>query len=367
MSATSFHDPPQTRTRRLVRVLTVLVAGSALSGCYTAANAPYSPIPPEASYPERLPQATSDRDPRRQAGDGSVHRQGPRAPSTPRSAPMSRPSPMCGRGESTGGIIISVPYGTPNGRASSERRARSPLDAGGDRHSGQPDRDTLLSARRPGQAVGAPAQLFQDGRGSRPVRACGPAISARPTTPAYNENRQYWNLGCANQRNLAAMVANPADLVQPRGETPSSTQRRTVVLDKYRKGESAETHLSECRPRQAERRRQMMRTALTRRAMAEAAPELPARDEHIAPAPRISIQAFCESVETAAAVQAAGEDRRLGKAHLKIQMGGMAAATEAYRSAPTPNVIMLEFERDRPRLSWRASIRWPRSATPARA
>ena len=62
------------------------------------------------------------------------------------------------------------------------------------------------------------------------------------------------------------------------------------------------------------------------------------------PAPRVSVQAFCETVETAAAVQSAGEDRRLGKAHLKIQMGGMAAAIEAYRSAPTPNVIVLETE-----------------------
>src|SRR2546421_5496665 len=70
----------------------------------------------------------------------------------------------------------------------------------------------------------------------------------------------------------------------------------------------------------------------------------PPADEHIAPAPRVSVQAFCETVETAAAVQSAGEDRRLGKAHLKIQMGGMAAAVEAYRSAPTPNVIILETE-----------------------
>jgi len=31
-----------------------------------------------------------------------------------------------------------------------------------------------------------------------------------------------------------------------------------------------------------------------------------AADAHIAPAPRVSIQAFCETVETAAAVQAAG-------------------------------------------------------------
>jgi pilus assembly protein CpaE len=70
----------------------------------------------------------------------------------------------------------------------------------------------------------------------------------------------------------------------------------------------------------------------------------PAADDHIAPAPRVSVQAFCETMETATAVQAAGEDRRLGKAHLKIQMGGMAAAVEAYRSAPTPNVIILETE-----------------------
>ncbi|MBR0736414.1 AAA family ATPase [Bradyrhizobium liaoningense] len=70
----------------------------------------------------------------------------------------------------------------------------------------------------------------------------------------------------------------------------------------------------------------------------------PPVEEHIAPSPRVSVQAFCETVETAAAVQSAGEDRRLGKAHLKIQMGGMAAAIEAYRSAPTPNVIVLESD-----------------------
>ena len=71
---------------------------------------------------------------------------------------------------------------------------------------------------------------------------------------------------------------------------------------------------------------------------------LPAAEEHIAPAPRVSVQAFCDTVETAASVQAAGEDRRLAKAHLKIQMGGLAAATEAYRTAPTPNVIVLETD-----------------------
>ena len=43
-------------------------------------------------------------------------------------------------------------------------------------------------------------------------------------------------------------------------------------------------------------------------------------------------------------MQAAGEDRRMGKAHLKIQMGGIAAAVEAYRTSPTPNVIVIESE-----------------------
>src|SRR6201995_523555 len=70
----------------------------------------------------------------------------------------------------------------------------------------------------------------------------------------------------------------------------------------------------------------------------------PPAEDHIAPAPRVSVQAFCETVETAAAVQSACEDRRLAKAHLKIQMGGMTAAIEAYRTAPTPNVIILETE-----------------------
>src|SRR6266851_5687851 len=67
-------------------------------------------------------------------------------------------------------------------------------------------------------------------------------------------------------------------------------------------------------------------------------------DEFIAPAPRVSVQAFCETVETASIVQAAAEDRRLSKVHLRMQMGGIAAALEAYRTSPTPNVVILESE-----------------------
>jgi pilus assembly protein CpaD len=54
-------------------------------------------------------------------------------------------------------------------------------------------------------------------------------------------NAEYWNFGCASQHNLAAMVDEPVDLVEPRAETPPYTARRDTVLDKYKKGESSAT------------------------------------------------------------------------------------------------------------------------------
>lgn len=65
-------------------------------------------------------------------------------------------------------------------------------------------------------------------------------------------------------------------------------------------------------------------------------------EEIIAPLPRITLQAFCETQEVSNAMQAVTADRRMDKAQARIQMGGPAAAVEAFRSAPTPNVILLE-------------------------
>lgn len=69
-------------------------------------------------------------------------------------------------------------------------------------------------------------------------------------------------------------------------------------------------------------------------------------DEIIAPLPRITLQAFCETPAVAATMQAAVADRRMDKAHARVQMGGPAAAVEAFRTAPTPNVIVLEAVAD---------------------
>ncbi len=69
--------------------------------------------------------------------------------------------------------------------------------------------------------------------------------------------------------------------------------------------------------------------------------------EQIAPVPRVSIQAFCETPDIAAVVSDAAGDRRMARAHIKVHMGGAPAAIEAYRSAPTPNVIVIEMAGDR--------------------
>jgi pilus assembly protein CpaD len=53
------------------------------------------------------------------------------------------------------------------------------------------------------------------------------------------------NFGCATQNNLAAMIAEPADLLGPRDMTPADAARRTTVLEKYRAGEQTATARSD--------------------------------------------------------------------------------------------------------------------------
>ena len=62
----------------------------------------------------------------------------------------------------------------------------------------------------------------------------------------------------------------------------------------------------------------------------------------IRPIPRITVQAFCETHELQSAIETASQDRRLGRVHIKVQAGGLPAAVEFYREAPTPNLVILE-------------------------
>jgi len=58
--------------------------------------------------------------------------------------------------------------------------------------------------------------------------------------------------------------------------------------------------------------------------------------------PRITVHAFCLTDATVRIAEAAMEDRRMAKAHLKIDMGGIPAAIETFEQAPTPNLIIVE-------------------------
>ena len=60
------------------------------------------------------------------------------------------------------------------------------------------------------------------------------------------------------------------------------------------------------------------------------------------PVPRISIHAFCEFPDTGASLQRAASDRRLSKAHVTIELGGVPAALEHFKENSTPNLLLLE-------------------------
>ena len=56
-----------------------------------------------------------------------------------------------------------------------------------------------------------------------------------------HDNREYAEFGCAVTANLAAQIADPADLLRPRESDPPDAMRRQTVLDKYRQGATTAT------------------------------------------------------------------------------------------------------------------------------
>ena len=85
-------------------------------------------------------------------------------------------------------------------------------------------------------------------------------------------------------------------------------------------------------------------------APAEAAPAATSISADVRPVPRISIQAFCDTPELLASIEAASRDRRMARAHVKVQTGGITAAAEFYQAAATPNLIIVESKLPRDRL-----------------
>jgi len=133
----------------------------------------------------------------------------------------------------TGSVTVQVPSGSANEIAA--------VSAG--RSAGQ----TLRKLGVPASRIRiAPYQVDDHGK-IAPVRLaflklkahapdCGvwPEDLGRTTT-----DRSYYNFGCAQQQNLAAMIENPADLIGPRDMTAADGAQRARVIDQYREGQDS--------------------------------------------------------------------------------------------------------------------------------
>src|ERR1700724_3764652 len=143
--------------------------------------------------------------------------------------------------EGTGAIIADVPVDTPNARAAADsfREIQALLAAAGvpprgivvrHYHPQDPRQMATIRLNYPKiSAVAGPCGLWPED--------LGPSIKNK----GYYENKPYYNFGCAYQRNMAAMIDNPSDFVQPRPETPPYTARRNEAFEKYRKGNTTTT------------------------------------------------------------------------------------------------------------------------------
>jgi pilus assembly protein CpaD len=143
--------------------------------------------------------------------------------------------------EGTGGISIDIPVDTPNARAAADslREIQATLAA-----AGVPTRAVTVRRYHPEDPRHMAAIRLNYPKFTATAGPCGlwpedlgPSINNK----GYFDNKPYYNYGCSNQRNMAAMIDNPSDLVQPRAETPAYTMRRNAGFEKYRKGESTAT------------------------------------------------------------------------------------------------------------------------------
>jgi pilus assembly protein CpaD len=143
--------------------------------------------------------------------------------------------------EGTGAINADVPVDTPNARtaADSMREIQALLAA-----AGIPPRGLVVRHYHPENPRVMAAIRLNYPKISATAGPCGlwpEDIGSSIKNKGYFENKSYYNFGCSYQRNMAAMADNPADLVQPRPETPPYGARRTEAFEKYRKGNATST------------------------------------------------------------------------------------------------------------------------------
>ena len=167
----------------------------------------------------------------------------------------------------------------------------------------------------------------------------GPSIKNK----SYFENKPYYNFGCANQRNLAAMVDNPADLVQPRPETPAYTADAPHRLRQVSQGHHDRDHLSRIRQGQTQRYRQMISYA---RQNTEQQPDARDRPRTITSRRRRACRCRRSARRWKPRPPCSRRAKTAGSARLisRSRWAAWRPPSRPIASAPTPNVIILETE-----------------------
>jgi len=219
---------------RISRLAAAAALAGMLGGCYTTTAQQTVEVAPD-DYRQRHPITIQERAHRLEVFVGNG-----RGGLTPVQQSEVSAYAHAWRKEATGGIVIDLPSGTPNARAASDslHEIQSILAA-----NGVPSSGVVVRPYRPAEAIKFATIRLNYPRIAADAGPCGlwPHDLGPADVEVYAQNKEYWNFGCATQHNLAAMVDEPADLVQPRAEGPAYPQRRSTVLDKYRKGESTAT------------------------------------------------------------------------------------------------------------------------------
>lgn len=138
----------------------------------------------------------------------------------------------------SGPMRVMMPTGSPNAHVASALGSdiMEALSEGGI----DPSKVHVMhyDASRHGRA--APVRLSYQGI-TADVKECGKWDEDLAHS---RENRNYTNFGCANQKNLAAIVSNPADLLAPRGQSSIDGANRARKLDAYQRGQSPNSSTS---------------------------------------------------------------------------------------------------------------------------
>ncbi|WAJ30129.1 CpaD family pilus assembly protein [Antarcticirhabdus aurantiaca] len=134
------------------------------------------------------------------------------------------------RGSGSDALRVELPYGSANA-AAAEHVSSQVLEVL--RGEGVPSSAVYLTSYHAAGLEGpVPIRLAFSTLVARTER-CGRFPEDLGST---HENKNYFNFGCASQQNLAAQVADPRDLLGPRGVDPIDATRRSDVIDRYRSG-----------------------------------------------------------------------------------------------------------------------------------